>query len=123
MPIKSMFPKVYDLPPRRKPKLMQIEGALDLTTITQSGVYILLLEERVVYVGKSRRMLSMIAGHDNLSRQPARPWDAIPGVIFDRILVVPCGPDRAKVLTESLIAEHRPKHNTRAPVVPIRRRA
>lgn len=86
-------------------------GSFDVTAILRQGVYLLLREGSVVYVGQSKCMLVRIYAHRNLARKRVPSWLPIKGVTFDSIEVIPCHPDRIDALERGLIALHRPVHN------------
>ena len=88
-----------------------MEGAIDISAVLRSGVYLLSREGRVVYVGQSKCPLARIAAHRSLARKRVPWWLPIRGVIFDKAEVIPCHPDRIDALERGLIELYRPPNN------------
>ena len=82
---------------------------IDISDVLRSGVYILHLHGRPVYVGRAKCILAALANQTFRNSAPA--W--LPGRVmrFDRIEIIPCGPDRSAALVPALIAMHQPIHN------------
>lgn len=102
-----------------------LEGFIDASAILRSGVYVLSLRGRVVYVGKSVAPITRIYAHRNLARKRSVPWLSIKGIVFDSVHIMPCHPDRIDELEQALIAEFTPQGNRQhnpsyhAPHVPM----
>lgn len=98
-------------------------GSFDVTDILRQGVYLLYRDGMVVYVGQSKCMLVRIYTHRNLARKRLPAWLPIRGVVFDRVEVIPCHPDRIDDLERGLIALHTPicnrAHNPEPVKLPI----
>ena len=88
-----------------------MQGAVDVTAMLGMGVYVLSAKGTVVYVGQSKCMLARVYAHRNLARRTQPAWLPIKGIVFDKIEVIPCHPDRINALEQGLIAFYRPKHN------------
>lgn len=86
-------------------------AAADVTAILRQGVYILSRENVIVYIGQSKCMLARIAAHRSLARRRVPSWLPIRGVVFDRVEVIPCHPDRVDALERGLIELHAPVYN------------
>lgn len=87
-------------------------GAFDVTAVLRQGVYLLYRDGAVVYVGQSKCMLVRIYIHRNLARKRLPDWLLpIRGIVFDRVEVIPCHPDRIDNLERGLIALHTPVYN------------
>lgn len=91
--------------------MQDMEGAIDISVVLRSGVYLLSHEGRVVYVGQSKCPLARIAAHRSLARKRIPWWLPIRGVIFDKAEVIPCHPDRIDALERGLIEFYRPPGN------------
>ena len=95
---------------------MEIDGFANVAEILKCGVYLLVRKGQVVYVGRSKSMLSRIYSH-RIAWQRVRkglkphPFLNIKGMLFDEILIQPCHPDKVKDLELQMIAKYRPKHN------------
>lgn len=114
---------------------MKLAGFVEVSEILRSGVYALLHRGQVIYIGKSKSMLSRIYSHRNLHNSKAKgrdvPWwiaSMLPGIQFDEIHVRPCSLEALDSLEREMIELYRPKYNIRmnenlakAPVnVPLR---
>lgn len=73
---------------------------LSLDTLSAAGVYFLIDGSEVVYVGKSVRAASRISHH--LDRMK-----------FDRVLLMPCPPEKMIGVERRWINLLKPKHNKR----------
>jgi hypothetical protein len=90
---------------------VQIEGAIDVSAILRCGVYILLCKGAIVYVGKSKVMLTRVYSHRSTwgrKRTEAQPK----GVVFDEVHVMPATLDAVDELERVLIARYKPRYNT-----------
>jgi hypothetical protein len=93
-----------------------LDGALELSAILQSGVYILLHRSKVVYVGKSRMVLKRLYAHRNLWERKRkglrRPgYSKVNGIPFDQVFFHPCKIEELDALEMKLIQEHQPRYN------------
>lgn len=92
---------------------MILEGFADVSETLRCGVYALVYQGVVVYVGQSKCMLTRIYSHRNARRSKDLPkWFPIKGIQFDEIHVRPCHPDRIDALERELINLYKPRHNT-----------
>lgn len=96
-----------------------MDGFVDITAAMGQGVYALERGGIVVFVGRANGMLEMISAHRRLARTPPKPWMPIRGIVFDRVLIQPCHPDRVEALLAAMIAEHDPIYNRPAAVIPL----
>jgi excinuclease UvrABC nuclease subunit len=90
---------------------VRIDGAVDVSAILRSGVYVLLCQGAIVYVGKSKVMLTRVYSHRSTwgrKRTEAQPR----GVVFDEVHVVPVSLDAVDELERVLIAKYKPRYNT-----------
>ena len=96
---------------------MRLEGFVDVGEILCSGVYALVHRRQVVYVGKSKNMLTRIYSHRHVygdrrgKRKQFPSWYPIKGILFDRVWVRPCPLDQMDSLEREMIARYRPRYN------------
>jgi len=94
-----------------------VEGFFEVSSILRSGVYVLVHKGVVIYVGKSKGMLSRIYAHKSMWGQKARgkvpDWLPIKGILFDEVFVRPCPVDLLDELELEMINLYKPKFNTR----------
>ena len=94
---------------------MKLEDFVDVSEVLGAGVYLLVSEGEVVFVGKaSRVMLTRIAAH----RSANVPTFLLPNIRFDRVLVKFIHPDRLEATYQSLVAEHSPRYNLTPRAIP-----
>lgn len=96
--------------------MVQVEGFVDVSVMLRSGVYLLLHQGAVVYVGKSQVMLGRVYSHRVAwgRKSRTRQTALIPpkGILFDQVLVRPCPLHLIDELEAELIAKHHPRYNT-----------
>lgn len=95
---------------------MTLDGFLNIGPCLRSGVYALVHNSEVVYVGKSKSMLSRIANHRSLwaSERKGRQtpsWLPIKGIFFDDVWIKPCASDKVDAVEAEMIRRYHPKHN------------
>jgi excinuclease UvrABC nuclease subunit len=90
-----------------------LEGFVDVTSILRAGVYALMREGVVVYVGQSKKMLSRIEAHRSQWGRAAKApsWLPIKGILFDEIHVLPCRVEDLNRLEAAIIDLYKPKFN------------
>jgi excinuclease UvrABC nuclease subunit len=92
-----------------------LEGFVDVTAILRSGVYALLREGKVVYIGQSRKPLTRIESHRSMwgRRQKAPAWmqAMVKGMLFDEVHVLPCRIEDLDEVERAMIALYRPYYN------------
>lgn len=91
-----------------------LEGFVEVTAILNVGVYALLRNDVVVYVGQSKKMLGRIYAHrTNHGRKTMPSWMPVSlrGVQFDRVYVLPCRLEDLDALERSLIDLYKPRYN------------
>jgi hypothetical protein len=93
--------------------MSELQGFIEVSEVLRSGVYALLLKGEVVYVGKSKCMLSRIEAHRGLFRRRAPSWMPIKGVQFDQAYVRPCPVAMLDALELEMINLYKPKLNER----------
>lgn len=99
---------------------MELEGFYDVSEILRAGVYALVKNGRVIYVGKSKRMLTRLDQHRraySAKRQKGLNWIVenlgIPGLLFDEVHVLPCLVDDLDRLEAEMIDRYQPQYNTK----------
>lgn len=92
---------------------MQLKGFIEASEVLRSGVYALAWKGEVVYVGKSKCMLTRIEAHRGLFRRKAPSWMPIKGVQFDAVFVRPCPLAMLEALEVEMINLYKPKLNER----------
>lgn len=92
---------------------MELKGFIQASEALKAGVYALAWRGEVVYVGKSKCMLSRIYAHRNLFRSKAPAWMPIKGVQFDAIFLRPCPLAALDSLEAEMINLYKPKLNER----------
>ena len=93
---------------------MELEGFADVSGMLQGGVYALVLREVVVYVGKSKMMLSRIYSHRSAwgrKSQKALGLKPIKGILFDAIWVRACPSAEVDDLERAMINLYKPRYN------------
>ena len=93
-----------------------MEGFVDVTAILRRGVYILLHQGTVVYVGQAQLMLGRVYSHrvawGSKKRKPRTAVIPAKGMLFDQIMVRPCFSCDSDALEASLIDRYKPRYNT-----------
>ena len=92
-----------------------LEGFIDVSAILRCGVYALVREGVVVYVGQSKKMLQRVSAHkSNWGRKAMPAWmpTSLRGVLFDEVHVLPCRVEDLDRLERALIDLYKPKYNT-----------
>lgn len=91
-----------------------LEGFVDVSAILRCGIYALVRDGVVVYVGQSKRMLSRISAHkSNWGRKSMPAWMPVSlrGVLFDEVHVLPCRVEDLDQLERALINLYKPRYN------------
>ena len=92
---------------------MQLKEFSEVTEVLRAGIYALAFKGIVVYVGKSKCMLSRVEAHRGLFRRKAPSWMPIKGVQFDQVFVRPCPLAMLDALEAEMINRYKPKINQR----------
>ena len=107
---------------------MKLDGFANASEILKSGVYALCHKGVVIYVGKSKSMLTRIYTHKNIWAQKRRPgsvvpsWLPVPGIMFDEVHIQPAPLDKLDELERAMIDRYRPRYNVQLKAsTPIRR--
>jgi hypothetical protein len=91
-----------------------LEGFINVSAILRCGVYALVREGVVVYVGQSKKMLGRVAAHkSNWGRKSMPAWmpASLRGVLFDEVHVLPCKVEQLDQLEKAIIDLYKPKYN------------
>lgn len=76
------------------------------------GVYMLIYHNSVVFVGRAKCMLSVIATHRSMVSDKRVPeWSVIKGIHFDDVIVYPMPFGNTLATMNQLIEIYKPKHN------------
>jgi hypothetical protein len=97
------------------------EKAIDVSCILKPGVYKLIYDDEIVFIGRAKCMLSVIASHRAMAVGQRMPeWFPIKGIRFNDFAVWPMSFDKTLAVMNELIAIHKPKHNIHSkPALPI----
>lgn len=91
-----------------------LEGFVNLSASLKPGIYALLCQGVVVYIGQSRKPLSRIEAHRSLwGRKKAPGWLPIRGILFDEVHVLPCRIEQLDEVERALIDLYKPKYNVK----------
>jgi excinuclease UvrABC nuclease subunit len=91
-----------------------LEGFVEVTPILRAGVYALVRDGRVVYVGKGKRMLPRVEAHrGNWGRKSVPAWMPVSmrGVLFDQVFVMPCRVEDLDRIERAMIDLYKPRYN------------
>lgn len=89
-----------------------LEGFVNASVLLKPGVYALVKDGVVVYVGQSKKPLSRIEAHRSLwGRKKAPGWLPIRGILFDEVHVMPCLVEQLDEVERALIDLYKPKYN------------
>lgn len=91
-----------------------LEGFVNVSAILSAGVYALVRNGVVVYIGQSRRMLSRVSAHKSnwgKKRLPAWMPASVRGVLFDEVWVLPCRVEDLDELEAAMINLYKPRYN------------
>lgn len=91
-----------------------LEGFVNVSAMLRPGVYALVKDGVVVYVGQSKKPLSRVEAHRSLwGRKKAPGWLPIRGILFDEVHVMPCLVEQLDEVERALIDLYKPKFNLR----------
>src|SRR5882757_6894980 len=92
-----------------------LEGFVNTSVLLKPGVYALLREGVVVYIGQSKKPLSRIEAHRSLwgrtQRNKAPGWLPIKAILFDEVHVLPCRVEDLDLVERAMIDLYKPKYN------------
>jgi excinuclease UvrABC nuclease subunit len=86
---------------------------VEVSAILGAGVYALVRDGVVVYVGQSKRMLSRISAHKSNWGRRTPSWlpASCRGILFDEVHVMPCRVEDLDRLEQRLINLWKPRYN------------
>lgn len=91
-----------------------LEGFVNVSAVLRSGIYALLYNGVVVYIGKaSKAPLDRIYAHRSLRARKAPAWLPIKGMLFDEVHVLSCPPDRLDEVERAMVDLYKPKYNVK----------
>lgn len=89
-----------------------LEGFVNVSAMLKPGVYALVKDGVVVYVGQSKQPLSRIYAHKSLwGRKKVPGYLPIRGILFDEAHVMPCRLENLDQVERMLIDLYKPKYN------------
>ena len=78
------------------------------------GIYALVKDGVVVYIGQAKRPLTRIEAHRSLwGRKSAPGWLPIKAILFDAAFVLPCRVEDLDAMEHALIELYKPKYNVK----------
>ena len=93
-----------------------LDGFVDVSVMLMPGVYALVRNGVVVYVGQSKRPLARISTHkSNWGRKAMPAWmpASLRGVLFDEVHVLPCRLEELDRVEAAMIELYKPRYNIR----------
>lgn len=91
-----------------------LDGFINVSAMLKPGVYALVKDGVVVYVGQSVRPLARVEAHRSLwGRKKAPGWLPIRGILFDEVHVMPCRVEQLDEVERALIDLYKPKFNVK----------
>ena len=91
-----------------------LEGFVNVTAVLRSGIYALLYNGVVVYIGQaSKAPVDRIYAHRSMRARKAPAWLPIKGMLFDEVHVLPCPVDRLDEVERALIDLYKPRYNVK----------
>ena len=92
-----------------------MDGFVDVSLVLRQGVYILLHQGVVVYVGKAQVMLGRVYKHrvawGSKKRKPITSVIPAKGMLFDQVMIRPCLSVDIDALEARMIDQYRPRYN------------
>jgi hypothetical protein len=91
-----------------------LEGFINVTPVLRCGVYALVRDGAVVYVGQGKKMVARIEAHrSNWGRKSLPAWMPVSlrGVLFDEVHVLPCRVEDLDRIEAAMIDLYKPKFN------------
>lgn len=93
---------------------MILAGFIDATAMLRGGIYALVHRGVVVYVGKSKVMLTRVNAHRGAWGSKSRKavgLKPIKGILFDEVWVRPCSLEEIDELEHEMINLYKPRYN------------
>lgn len=91
-----------------------LDGFVNVSVALLPGVYALVREGVVVYVGQSKRPLARISAHkSNWGRKAMPAWmpASLRGVLFDEVHILPCRLEELDRVEIAMIELYKPRYN------------
>jgi excinuclease UvrABC nuclease subunit len=86
---------------------------IDVPWGRSSGVYMLMHDDIVVYVGQSKHLITRLYQHNHAARGRGKTYPGQPKrMTFNGVKVLPYPADELDWLEQALIAHYKPKYNT-----------
>jgi len=90
---------------------MELAGFRNVGEILRSGVYALVCAGKVVYIGKSKKMLARIYAHKTQAGKGKSIFTSARGIRFDEVFICPCPIEKLDALEADMIDLYKPKYN------------
>ena len=92
---------------------MEVTGFTNVSEMLRSGIYMLVHQGQVVYIGQAKAMIVRIATHRSNARKTLPAWlpPSAKGIVFDEVLIRPCPLHLLDELERDLIVLYKPRHN------------
>lgn len=95
---------------------VKLEGFAEVSEILKAGVYALVKNGVVIYVGKSRSLYARIYTHRTTAARKAKgktipTWLPAKGFVFDQVFVKTCRLEELDELERSMINLYKPRYN------------
>lgn len=92
---------------------MEVTGFINATDILKPGIYMLVKDGVVVYIGQAKAMIVRVATHRSNARRTLPDWlpPSAKGIVFDEVLIRPCPAHLLNDLERDLIVLYKPRHN------------
>lgn len=95
---------------------LALEGAEDCSAILRAGVYALVKNGTVIYVGKSKSVYQRVYAHRSTAMRarrgkPIPTWLPLKGFVFDRVFVWSCALEELDRLEADKVNLYKPKYN------------
>lgn len=92
-----------------------LEGFVNVSALLGPGVYALLRDGVVVYVGQSKRMLGRVSAHKSNWGRKTPAWlpASVRGILFDEVHVLPCRVEDLNAVEAAMINLYKPRYNIR----------
>lgn len=95
-----------------------LEGFVNTSAMLKPGIYALLREGVVVYIGQSKKPLGRVEAHRSLQARIAKHgaapgWLPIKGIVFDEVHVLPCRVEDLDIVERAMIDLYKPKYNVK----------
>jgi hypothetical protein len=91
-----------------------LDGFINVTPILRAGVYALVRDGVVVYIGQGKKMVARVEAHrSNWGRKRVPAWMPVSlrGVLFDEVWVLPCRVEDMDELESAMIDLYKPRYN------------